>query len=350
MNIITTLAIDDHLGMAAHYPQIPYVNARDRRLVYWRCVCVFFLTSLNVNPQARHLLITNDKEPPVIGGVHLGRFLAKLGVEIHTVPFVDFKPTVEQSKVFRNNFYKLAALAYVLQNSERSTLLFDSDIVWLNPWPKAPSGLHLYKAFVRPASQKEPTGISSHDLCDMYESLGGASLRHPVHWCGGEFIAGDNVTLREFMAQAIAVFHSWQEQFDPSAHRFANGASVFDNDEFLLSRVALDWTPEFTPDLKRVWTEDRGGGDLSHRKLAALHLPNEKLTGIAGLFDCLVMEEVPVTIELLTDWCGIPARRHEYRSRSRWIRTRKGILAALKSSMPRPAYNILRSIFGRSPI
>ena len=184
----------------------------------------------------------------------------------------------------------------------------------------------------------------------MYALLEGVCSENPVDWCGGEFIAGDNVSLRSFMTQARQIFRRWQNDFDPSIHRFPNGTSVFDNDEFLLSRVAIDWKFEFTPHIKRIWTDEHGGGTVAHHRLAALHLPNEKLTGIAGLFDRLVLDGSPVTTDLLTGWCGIPIRQFKYESRDPRVRIRRAIVTALKSSLPGPAYNTLRSIFRRSPI
>jgi hypothetical protein len=350
MNIITTIAVDYPGGPSAHYPQIPYVSANERRLVYWRCACVFFKSSIAVNPDARHVLITNDQSPPAIEGLDLGRYLAELGVQIFVVPFNEFKPTFDQSKTFRNNFYKLQALSYAAKNLEGSCLLFDSDVIWLNRWPEVPKGLSLYSAFSRPKAQREPTGISVDDLAKMYGTLDGLPYEASVAWCGGEFIAGDNATLRAFIGHAGEIFKRWQNAFEPALHRFSNGASVFDNDEFLLSRAAADWQVGFTPHLKRLWTNELGGGSREHLRLAALHLPNEKLTGFAGLFDRLVLERQSIDSDILAAWCGIPGRRFHYESRSRWHRLRKQFVASLKSNLPRSTYNSIRSVFGRPPI
>lgn len=130
INIITSIAIDDTDKPPAHYPQIPFLRSKDRRLAYWKCVCVFFKTSVHFNHHARHLLITNDPDPPTIEGLDSAAFLTGLGVEILTVPFEEFRPDDDHSKIFRNNFYKLTALAYAVRHYTGRIFLFDSDVIF----------------------------------------------------------------------------------------------------------------------------------------------------------------------------------------------------------------------------
>lgn len=350
INIATSIAIDDTNQPPAHYPQIPFLRSKDRRLTYWKCACVFFKTSVHANHHARHLLITNDSNPPIIEGLDSGAFLAGLGVEILTVPFEEFRPVDAHSKIFRNNFYKLTALAYAVRHYTGCIYLFDSDVIWLKRWEAPLAGLSLYQAFVRSPEQRDPTGVSADDLSAMYALLDGNDERRHVDWCGGEFIGGDQESLTAFMSRLKGIFSHWQTVFSPSLHQFSNGVSIFDNDEFVISRTAIDFDTSFTNQLRRVWTGPDGGGDSSCLECAALHLPNEKLQGIAGLFDYLVLDREDICMDVLAGYCGVPKRRFHYRPRSRWANARLKMVDLVKSLLPSELYIHLRSLFGRGPI
>ena len=350
INIVTSIAIDDHRESPAHYPQIPFQRSKDRRLTYWKCACVFFKTSTHVNPDAHHILITNDPDPPVIEGLDTRAFLTSLGVRVITVPFEDFRPLDAHSKVFRNNFYKLTALAYAAKHFSGYVYLFDSDVIWLKTLEAPLAGLFLYQAFVRLPGERDPTGISANDLSAMYALLDGNDERRHVEWCGGEFIGGDTKTLSAFAESLKNIFMHWQAIFDPQLHRFANGSSIFDNDEFIISRVALDFDTSFTSLLRRVWTSPHGGGDSSCLECAALHLPNEKLQGIAGLFDLIIQDRASFSVNELAGHCGVPVRSFQYQPRGLWVNTRLKMVDLVKTLLPRKQYNYLRSLFGMGPI
>lgn len=348
--IFTTLAIDDDGLPAAHYPQVPFLGRAARRLTYWKCVCVFFRTSVHFNSDSRHVIVTNDVFPPVISGLAVKSYLESLGVEIHNLPFEEFKPTVVQSRIFRNNFYKLTALSYMVKHGQGPIYLFDSDVIWLRSWPDLEPGLYLYRAFERSESERIPTGISSHDLKTMYSSLGNTISGRSVEWCGGEFVGGTCDELLPFVSRLAEIFEAWQSIFDPTHHRFLNGSSIFDNDEFLLSCAACGFDVTFVSHLKRVWTESSGGVSPSVLNHSALHLPNEKLKGLSGLFDDLVLANKIVSVNLISSWCGIPGRDLHYRPRTFAARLSRGIVSGLKSVLPVYWYNRVRSLFGRPPI
>ena len=322
----------------------------ERRLIYWRCAYVFFKSSLSVNQDARHILVTNDTQAALVDGEDIRQHIQRLGAEICVLPFDDFKPTAFQSTIFRNNFYKLAAMKYMANAYEGNICLFDSDVIFLSPWPQATTGISLYKAFLRPDTQREPTGISSIELASMYRLLDKGFEIERADWCGGEFIEGDHISLRLFMGRALELFGQWQGLFDSSLHRFSNGSSIFDNDEFLLSRVASEFSHRFTEHLCRVWTNESGKGDFEAMKYAALHLPNEKLTGFAGLFDYFVFEGRPVERNILLSWCGIPRRDFVYVPRNKSLRAKRLLIRSAKRILPRSVYNAIRYCFGRPPI
>jgi hypothetical protein len=359
INIVTCICVDTPgEDREAHYPQLAYVKSDDRRSVFWKCAIVFFQTSLQVNPTARHFLYTNDSHPPILQRIDCRALLEGLGVIIVFLPFVRFKPPAGFSQIFRNNYYKLDVLYAASRSLNGALLLFDSDVVWIGSLPAelglTDANLLLYPIFsTRSEDTRAPNGISSVDLAAVFQSLDPGFRCRAPQWFGGELIGGSTSALIEFSSILEETFLSWCAAYDQEVHRFPDGSSIFDGDEFLLAfvanRKALTLVTA-TGFLRRIWTEVSGGGSAGDLSLSAWHLPNEKLRGIPILFDDFVRDHNDVSRERISGTCGVPARLFYYQPPGFSARASRMVIAAAKWVMPLRLYNWIRGVFGRAPI
>lgn len=68
MTTLATWLYADPEGSESRYSQVEgRSSSADFQAVYWRCVVLFFATSVRHNPDARHLLYTNVSVPPPSG-------------------------------------------------------------------------------------------------------------------------------------------------------------------------------------------------------------------------------------------------------------------------------------------
>jgi len=357
LNIITCISVDrEAADVGAHYPQIPYVSSDSRRLIFWKCAMVFFGTSCKVNRLARHYLYTNDPQVPTIDGIDCNKYLSELGVSITYLPFAIHKPPARVGHIFRNNFYKLDVVYEAARRHVGSVLLADSDVVWINALPNGllGSGICLYPVFQwRNRDGREPNGVSLDDLDVIFQTLGDAPPSRETEWIGGELIGGMASELIKFSAILRETFNRWCEIFDDSTHVFPNGSTVFDNDEFLLSYVASRYPGNFANGgqfIRRIWTEEAGGGGGADFNLSAWHLPNEKLRGIPLLFDDIFVKRKTMYDLDIGAACGIPKRLRHYVPRSLLQRGKRAATNSIKAVLPRQYYNLIRKLFGREPI
>ena len=102
---IATWLYAEQVGEESAYPQVGGVSSSPAfQAVYWRCVALFFATSIRHNPAARHLLYTNLDGVPHVDGFDLPAFLDRLGVEVVQVPFT-YQPPPGYYSAWRNQFY-----------------------------------------------------------------------------------------------------------------------------------------------------------------------------------------------------------------------------------------------------
>lgn len=354
--IATCICVDvEESDETAHYPQIPYLGSGERRAVYWRCVMVFFATSVNVNVGCRHVLYTNEVNLPTIDGIDVQNELLARGIEIFYLPFDRHRPPAEVNRIFRNNFYKLDVIYDACRRFSGRVLLMDSDVVWMRALPDAVlSEVCLYRPFpARSAESRTPNGISNADLESAFTKLSMPAPVRSVEWIGGELIGGPVRGLQVFTEMVVEALDAWRDVYTNDRGRFANGSSVFDNDEIVLSFAASRFDGVVSSGssfMRRIWTEASGGGEASDLNLCAWHLPNEKLKGIRLLFDDLFLRKLSVGSVDVSESCGVPRRRREYVP-LRWRdRARQALVTLAKRVLPREAYNRIRGFFGRDPI
>lgn len=329
INIVTAICVDkDTRGKNMNYPQVnSFVN---RRELYWKLVTVFCCTSLKSNENHRHLVFTNDTDDIVIDNIEIKGFLRKKNVEIINLAFKEFDPE-PHSQSFRNAFYKLEVIK-ALGNEQHSSILLDSDCLWVRPSKTLTDLLEEGKQLLLIDSyqrKKDPLSklvhnMSVKDMGDLYKGIDLAyPTAHPV-WYGGEVIGGHPRHFKQIAEELSTLFPQIMNDYDAGkTHSFANGKSIFDNDEFISSyiynKLPIEVFDIWNVFLRRMWTSpihtDITTTDFD---LPIWHLPAEKETGLSLLFREILKkgsafkttDDLP---KFLGERTGVPERKYKIR-------------------------------------
>jgi hypothetical protein len=254
---------------------------------------VFFATSVRCNPEARHLLYTNDQESATWDGIDFRHFITSLGVEIKTLAFEFFRPPEYFVTEFRNAFYKLDVLrALSKPDASAHSLLLDSDCVWTRPSPTLSSlvqsdALLLLDAEPESLPDTKIHGLSRRDMGDLYRELDPSyPVAAPLHF-GGEIIGGSRERLAEVVQQLRTAWEQIVRDYPTEPPVFRNRRNIFDGDEYMTSfvcnRLPRPWT-DASPFIRRIWTSHKNTNvRLTDVELPIWHLPNEKMQGLPVL-------------------------------------------------------------------
>ena len=119
-------------GMESLYPQVGGASSTPAfQDIYWRCVMLFFASSVRHNPQAAHRLWTTVAQVPDVGEFSTSGFLKRLGVEVVQVPFT-YLPPPGYYGAWRNQFYILDIIRHldVQGADDEQYVILDSDCVF----------------------------------------------------------------------------------------------------------------------------------------------------------------------------------------------------------------------------
>jgi hypothetical protein len=325
INIVTAICVDsDASGKSMNYPQVS--GTVNRRELYWKLVTVFCCTSLQSNPQQRHLVFTNDTEDIIIGNIHIKEFLRNKGVTIINLAFKEFDPS-PHSKSFRNAFYKLEVMK-ALGNEQHSSILLDSDCLWARPSKALTDLLEegervlLIDSYQRKNDPgKLVHGMSIQDMADLYKGIDpDYPAANPV-WYGGEVIGASPHHFKQIAAELSTIFPRIMNDYNTGKeHAFTNGKSVFDNDEYISSfvynKLPIRIFDTWNVFLRRMWTSSVFT-DITARdyELPIWHLPAEKETGLSLLYSEIIKNKKFKTSDnlpkFLGERTGIPERKYK---------------------------------------
>lgn len=257
--------------------------------VYWKCVVVFFASSVRNNPEAHHLLFTNVDQLPRLGQFDMEQFLTQMGVEIVTIPFT-YVPPKGFFGTWNSTFYKFDVLRYFAKNSEanRQYMNLDSDCIWVNSVDRLSHAIDrdgVINYDLNLEADDEINGWSRTDLKTIYPQLGIQELPDAPHYYGAELIAANSENIQKLADEIDAIWKT-------SLARFQAEQPKFNTEEQMLSFAYYKLgcaTGSANPYIKRIWTSPRFHNtceeDLS---LDIWHLPSEKRYGIKRLFEQVI--------------------------------------------------------------
>ncbi|HEX5322980.1 MAG TPA: hypothetical protein VFW40_04280 [Capsulimonadaceae bacterium] len=285
LTIATGMCCDSR-GEESDYPQVGGLSSSERfQSIYWRCVCVFFASSVRHNPDASHILFTNAPSIPDLGRFATSKFLKQLGVEVVTLPF-SYAPPAGYYNRWRSTFYLFDILRRLAEavGLDDQAIVCDTDCLFIKPAcaiSKAIESRGLLAYDCNLPAEKDINGLTRVQLGALFEELGGGAVPEPPRHYGAEIVAADGIALRKVVAEVEAVW-------DLSIQRFEDGRSHFNTEEHFLSFIyrKLGYAePSANLFIKRIWTgRENNCADSADYDLAIWHVPREKKYGITRLF------------------------------------------------------------------
>lgn len=274
-------------GEESSYAQVPGTSSSfEFQAVYWRCVAVYFASSLRHNPNAQHILFTNTKQIPALGDFDLARFFALHNIKVVTLPFTYQTPS-GYFGAWRNQFYVFDILKYLssFSGDKDQFIILDSDCFWANSATRILSELDRHGLLTYEPEQpfdEVTNGLSRLDMKDIFEELDHQSLNRIPLYFGGEWFAANLIEIRK-------VYQEFELLWPILLERFANQQPKFNEEAHALSYIyhKLGYAERTAnPFFKRVWTSpqlyDACSRDL---KLDVWHVLTEKRYGIKRFFN-----------------------------------------------------------------
>jgi hypothetical protein len=295
--VCTWLYADSDEEQGLHY-QVRGASSSDQfQAIFWRCVALFFATSVRQQPEVRHVLFTNVESLPVVDGVSMASLLESFDVEIVRLPLT-FQTPAGYYPEWRSQFYVFDILRYLDQTLEPSdsAIVLDSDCVWVShvePMWEAirRDGALTYVVTYDPAWKAN--GLSRLDMSAIASALLGKDIRHPLVYCGGEIVAA---TTREIHRLASETTTVWNQLLE----RHSRNEPVFFEEAHTLSCVYYKLgypLGNADPFIRRIFTDSlRPPNNATQHDygLVVWHLPAEKRLGIRRLFPSATQRTSPL--------------------------------------------------------
>ena len=259
--------------------------------VYWRCVALFFKTSLRHHNNCKHLLFTNDGRIPVVDGLDLSIFFKENRIEVIQLDNKYPLPN-DYFGIFRNQFFEFTIIDYLGKrlNNEDQLLLLDSDCVFAKPMHDSFARLqkeeHAITYIVDLERDYHIHGLTGDDMKELFEDFG-IKLDENPYYSGGELLFAKGTFFKK-------VAHDFPELFENLINRFKNGQKKFNEEAHVLSYFFYKYNSDLggmNEDIKRLWTNKNYFRNVTDqdKELSIWHLPNEKKTGIHRLYHKIVL-------------------------------------------------------------
>lgn len=255
--------------------------------VYWKCVVLFYETSIRYNTDATHILFTNTKELPIINGFDVSHFLEENAIELVCLENKYPLPTAYFDR-FRNQFFEFSIIEYIagVMNAEDGFLLLDSDCIFskaatplFSMLAKEESAITYVVDVERDYQVHGVTGNDMKAICNDW----GLDLKENPYYCGGEVLLAKGSFLKNVAAH-------FPELFKDMLERSKKGLPKFNEEAHTLTYYYYKHKAHMNglkPFVQRLWTNRNYFRNIDeHSKdLMIWHLPNEKNTGFARLFE-----------------------------------------------------------------
>lgn len=289
MNICTWIYCDSNQEESL-YPQVGGNSSSLKfQEIYWKCVVVFFATSIRNNPNQNHILFTNTESKKPMECFDLIGFLAGMGVAIIHLPLTYRTPDGYYGS-WKNQFYIFDILKYIMPLTEEGEqyIILDSDCIWVRPATQISlaiqeAGLLTMVADIENSPNYKMNGISRVNMKDIYNELGVSTKDEVPHYYGGEMFAAQGSEIKLVVAEI-------DEVWSKSMSRYEQGKLKFNEEAHMLSYIyyKLGYSHKSgNPYIKRIWTQLFGNNNVdgSEKFLTIWHMPTEKKLGIKRLFD-----------------------------------------------------------------
>ena len=290
-SVVATYLHLDAPGEGSSFPAAgPDSSRPETQAIYWRCVVVFFASSLRHNPDSRHVLFTNAERCPVVDGIDVHSWLRRHGVDIVVVPLT-FRVPKGYWGSWGCVYYLFDVVGWVSEQGDpdEGYLLIDCDAVWVRAANALFRDLRAQHAMSYTYGYDEQwtiNGLSRTEMKQLFEEMDGDTLSLAPDYSCGEFLAVDSQGARRLMSLA-------RDTFEVSLTRFTKGLPHFNEEGHMLSYLfqRLGFAQgTANPYIKRVWTGSAYNNvEPSDQELTIWHLPSEKRSGLIWLFQAAVI-------------------------------------------------------------
>lgn len=288
MDYICTWFCADTRGEESSYLQSGEISSSPKHHnIYWRCIGVFFATSLFFNQSKKHVLFTNVRDLPILEDFNLSELLKEMGVEVVYVSF-EYKTSQDYYWAWRNQFYEFSILEFIEKNytHQDNFLILDADCVITKPvevlfdLAKNNNGFLSYVIDYDP--NKKINGLSRLDMGKVYEELLETKDIQVPYYHAGEFLLCSVSNIKKIVEEFLDLWPKLQD-------RHQNGLSKFNEEAQTLSFIYFKNGFKgggANPYIRRVWTNPVFFRDVNRNDLtlSIWHLPAEKQIGFKKLF------------------------------------------------------------------
>jgi len=256
--------------------------------VYWRCVVVFFETSLRVHQNEnyiQHILFTNTNHIPIVDGMDLKEYFEKNNIE---VVILDNKYPLPNNyfSSFRNQFFEFSILDFMAEkmDGKDAFLLLDSDCVFSKSVVEHFEHLKQVSSITLDVGYNADAkihGITRKEMRGIFNELDFKIEEDPMY-SGGEFLLAQGDFIKE-VANDFPKLYEWllQRNLDkkPKFNEEAHVLSYY----YYKHNAKLGVANAF---VKRMWTNRNHYRNIKKgdENLSIWHMPNEKPMGFANTF------------------------------------------------------------------
>lgn len=285
---ICTWFYGESKGEESNYPQVVGVSSSTQfQAIYWRCIVVYFASSIKNNPTANHVLFTNVARIPDIDNFKTREFLDRHGIQIVQLPLT-YQTPVGYYGLWRNQFYIFDIIKYLtneINDINESYIILDSDCLWIKSCEKIEkeieiNGLLTYE--INYAESHNINGLTRIDMGKIYGELDNKVDEDLPKYFGGEWFAANIENIKKVSLIS-------DEMWEICLRRFEKNLPKFNEEAHLLSYIyhKLGYRAgTANSHIKRIWTAwqffyNASAEDFS---LDVWHMPAEKNFGIKRLF------------------------------------------------------------------
>jgi hypothetical protein len=273
-------------GTESRYPQVGGASSSSAfQDIYWRCVALFFASSVRHNPEASHKLFTTVSSVPDIGDFSTSQFLKSLNVEVIQVPFT-YLPPPGYYGAWRNQFYILDIIKYLDSQGapDEQYVILDSDCVFtasIQPLSQDLSLKGLLALDLNLPLDEDINGLTQRDMKQIFEELGQPCPSEAAKYYGGEFFAATSAVVHQLAGEIEPLWEAGLARFEAGKPKFNEEAHFL---SYLYAKLGYTDTVA-SRYIGRIWT------GLKYRNtcpenfdLMIWHVPAEKKHGIKRLF------------------------------------------------------------------
>ncbi len=312
-------------GMESLYPQVGGASSSSAfQDIYWRCVMLFFASSVRHNPQAAHTLFTTVSQVPDVGGFSTSGFLKRLGVEVVQVPFT-YLPPPGYYGAWRNQFYILDIIQYLDAHGadDEQYVILDSDCVFTGSVDRLSGQLSqngLLALDLDLPLDEDINGLTQRDMKQIFEEIGQPCPADAAKYYGGEFFAATSSVINQLACEVNPLWEICLSRFDAGKLKFNEEAHFL---SFLYAKLGYGGATANSY-AGRIWTGLKFR-NTSPKDFALIiwHIPAEKKHGIKRLFPQVIRPDsrfwtVPLGHEFahyIASYMGIPKSSFVKKSR-----------------------------------